>query len=320
MSEALPPRLLGRINTGKPGALVIAVGALHGNEPAGVKAVMRILELLEKELENNPAFSFYGQFVGLLGNRTAYAAQQRFVDRDLNRLWTKDQMRRIVNETSGLLQNEDKEAFELVEFFRQEFLHSKPQAVVLLDLHTTSADGGIFCIPANDSPSLRLAKSLGAPVVLGLFENIEGTLLNYAVENHMSIGSYPQQTLGVAFEAGQHDDPDSVDRALATIVYCLRAAGCLGENAFHTREEDLMRHYGEPLPKVTRLVYKHLIKPGDGFKMKPGYGNFQAVEAGEHLADDAEGPIFALFSGHILMPLYQTVGSDGFFIVELVSV
>jgi succinylglutamate desuccinylase len=53
--------------------------------------------------------------------------------------------------------------------------------------------------------------------------------------------------------------------------------------------------------------------------MRPGYANFQPIRRGEHLADDASGPVLAPEDGLILMPLYQSLGTDGFFLVQEVS-
>jgi hypothetical protein len=63
----------------------------------------------------------------------------------------------------------------------------------------------------------------------------------------------------------------------------------------------------------------HLIQPGDGFAMRPGYRNFQKVKKGEHLADDHKGPIVSSIDGLVLMPLYQSQGSNGFFLVREVK-
>lgn len=77
----------------------------------------------------------------------------------------------------------------------------------------------------------------------------------------------------------------------------------------------LQKSFAE-LPRVTRLVHVHHIRPGDKFKMRPGYVNFQRVEKDEHLADDIRGEVLAPFSSLILMPLYQPQGSDGFFLIK----
>ncbi|MEI6408811.1 MAG: succinylglutamate desuccinylase/aspartoacylase family protein [Bacteroidota bacterium] len=309
-------RLIGE-HTGVPsGPLVIVFGATHGNEPAGVLAIQEVLNMLAIEPRVNPGFQFAGKFVGLIGNLQAYLSGQRFLKSDLNRQWTTENIDRIQHEPKGL-EAEDAEISELLDLIHAEIRQNKPEALIFLDLHTTSAEGGIFCIPTDDESSLRLAKTLHAPVILGLFEGIEGTLLNYATSgNHFQVDGYPKHTLGAAFESGQHEDPLSVSRAISAIISCLRACGCIRAEDVDNKHDAILKKYSDQLPKVTRLRYVHKIRPEDAFEMRPGYINFQAIRQNEHLADDITGPIYAPRNGLILMPLYQSKGSDGFFIVE----
>ena len=53
--------------------------------------------------------------------------------------------------------------------------------------------------------------------------------------------------------------------------------------------------------------------------MEPGFTNFQSVRRGELLAHDRIGAIKASETGLILMPLYQKLGNDGFFLVREVK-
>jgi len=308
-------RIIGTHTGTEAGALVLIFGAVHGNEPAGVQALQEIFSMLEKEPDSNPGFEFRGRLVGLIGNLQAYSTQKRFLDRDLNRLWTPTNLLRIQQADRIGLQGEDRELAELLEIIHEEIQTYRPEALVLLDLHTTSADGGIFCIPSDDRASLRLAKELHAPVILGMLEGLEGTLLHFAAGNHFEICGYPKYSIGAAFESGQHNDPLSVSRSIAAIVNCLRAAGCIREEDVDSRHESILRAFSDPLPKVTRLRHVHHIRPGDAFDMRPGYVNFQPIQKGEHLANDVTGPVLAPEDGLILMPLYQPQGSDGFFVV-----
>lgn len=309
-------RVIGSFQGQNDGALVLVLGALHGNEPAGVRALEEIFRMLEREAADNPAFVFHGKLVGLLGNRQAFEAGVRFLGKDLNRQWTLENVQRIQHEQSAGLADEDFEMAELLEAIHAEIRASNPETLVLLDLHTTSAEGGIFCIPTDEKASLRLAKELHAPVILNLFEGVEGTLLRFAADGHFQISGFPKYTFGVAFEAGQHGDPFSMSRSVAAIVNCLRATGCVEQEELDNHHGDILQQYSDHLPKVTRLRHVHHIRPGDAFRMRPGYVNFQPVQKSEHLADDVTGPILAPDKGLILMPLYQPKGSDGFFIVQ----
>ena len=50
--------------------------------------------------------------------------------------------------------------------------------------------------------------------------------------------------------------------------------------------------------------------------MKPGYITFQKVRKGEVLADDNGRKVMADESGRMILPLYQALGTDGFFLAR----
>ncbi|MEZ4926649.1 MAG: succinylglutamate desuccinylase/aspartoacylase family protein [Saprospiraceae bacterium] len=305
-------RVIGTFGGEKPGALVICIGALHGNEPAGVHA----LEMVFQQLAVNPELEFNGRFLGLIGNLGAYSSGIRYVRQDFNRIWFVDRLQQILRRRKSRLQAEDKELAELFEIIHHEIEAYKPDRIFFLDLHTTSANGGIFSIPTGEGPSLQWAKSLQAPVILDLFKEVDGTLLRFARNGHFVSGGIPIQTLGVAFEAGQHEDFLAVSRAMLAIINTLTFAGCVEKGSLESPNEQELKESAAALPKVTRIIYAHHIEEDDNFKMRPGYRNFQPIEAGEHLADDATGPIRSNYNSLILMPLYQPKGSDGFFLVK----
>lgn len=309
-------RIIGRHTGAKHGPLIVAFGAVHGNEPLGVQALSEVFKMLEAEPAANLSFEFQGRLLGLVGNRRAFSSGQRFLEKDLNRAWTAPNVQRIGETERETLRAEDLEIAELLEAIRAEVLDYQPETLVFLDLHTTSADGGIFCIPTDSPASLRLAKQLRAPVILGLMDGIEGTLLHFATENRFAVGGFPKRTIGAAFEGGQHTDPLSVSRLISATVHCLRACGCVRDEDVDNRHDAILQAYSARLPKVARIQHVHHIRPGDDFRMKPGYANFQPIQKGELLAEDVEGAILAPDDGLILMPLYQKQGSDGFFVVQ----
>jgi succinylglutamate desuccinylase len=53
--------------------------------------------------------------------------------------------------------------------------------------------------------------------------------------------------------------------------------------------------------------------------MEPAFENFQTVKRGQVLARDNKGPIKAIESGMVLLPLYQRLGDDGFFLGRTVK-
>ncbi|MEY3369064.1 MAG: succinylglutamate desuccinylase/aspartoacylase family protein [Bacteroidota bacterium] len=306
-------RVIGRYGGQEQGPLFICTAGMHGNEPAGVDALRTVFKLLDREPLVNPGFVFRGDFVGLIGNLRAWKAGKRFLEKDLNRQWAPENVRRLRDASPGQPGPEDLELLELLSVVEAEIAASRAERVVLLDLHTTSADGGIFAIATDGSESLRIAAGLHAPVILGMLRGINGTTLHYFNEHNFS-----KPVASAAFEAGQHDDPLSVDRSIAAIINCMRSIGCVRAEDVESHHDEILMKYSQQLPNVAELVQAHSIQAGDGFRMRPGYRNFQPVSRGEVLADDVRGPVASLHDGLILMPLYQPQGSDGFFIVRKV--
>ncbi|MEZ4897368.1 MAG: succinylglutamate desuccinylase/aspartoacylase family protein [Saprospiraceae bacterium] len=302
---------LGRYVGQEKGPLLVAIGAMHGNEPAGVKGIELMLKMLEVEPITHPDFVFKGRFLGLLGNPTAYQRRMRFVDVDMNRHWDPVRIRQQVQQPELSRLVEDKAILSLLRLLHEEIRHDQPTEVVLLDLHTTSSTGGIFTIAGNEPDSQELAVELPAPVILGLADQLQGTLLQYFKSVRLDV---PIRT--ISFEAGHHTDPLSVNRCIAALTCCMRAIGCVRPHDVESQHMRILLDQADGLPKLTRLVYRHSIQPEDRFVMEPNYSNFRPVRKGELLAYDSQGAVVSPYDGRILLPLYQKQGDDGFFIVQ----
>ncbi len=304
-------RIIGAYIGELEGPLFIAIGGMHGNEKAGVKAIETLLKMLQQEEQANPDFIFSGQFVGLRGNLQALAQGERYIQKDLNRQFTPDNINRVYHTPYTDLTYEDVELKQLLHTIEQLIQQHQPKRLVVLDLHTTSSSGGIFSVVTDELRSLQIAVQLHAPVITGMLNGLNGTSLHYF--NSLAL---PLEVAAFAFEAGQHEDPLSVDRSIAAMVNCLKSIGCVPRNVVESKHDDLLKNYARNLPKVVEFCYVHPILPDDDFQMKPNYHNFQPVHKGEVLAKDKHGDILAQEDGLVLMPLYQSRGEDGFFIVK----
>ena len=302
-------RVIGEYIGTEGGPLLIIFGAMHGNEPAGVRAIDLTLKMLEVEPIKNPSFEYKGVMLGLIGNVAAYKRKDRFINRDLNRCWTKQNIEGLTKKVK--LNEEEVELRELNEIVRKSIIKHQPSEVVFLDLHTTSSDGGIFSIVGDDERSLEIAREIYAPVVLGMLEGLRGTTLHYFTAANLNY-----KASAITFESGQHEDPLSVNRAVAAIINCMRTIASVKDTDVENQHDSILQQYSQNLPEVARLLYKHNIEIGDDFRMSPGYHNFQKVENGEVLAKDINGDIKSKSDGMILMPLYQKKGEDGFFIIK----
>ncbi len=306
--------IIGRHIGTEPGPLFLCMAGMHGNEPAGVQALETVFALLDREPLVNPHFEYKGRLLGLVGNWRAFSEGKRFIVKDLNRQWTPENVLRIRSAEPAQLDSEDQDLLEILQLVEAEIADCQPTQVVLLDLHTTSASGGIFAIATDSAESIRIASSLHAPVITGLMRGIRGTTLHYFTNENFRV-----PIAAAAFEAGQHQDPLSVNRSIAAIINCMRSIGAVHPDDVENRHDEILVEYSKNLPKIADLIKVHSIKAGDDFEMRPGYRNFQPVVKGELLAHDRHGEILSPADAMILMPLYQPQGSDGFFLVKQVG-
>jgi predicted deacylase len=268
---------------------------MHGNEPAGLFAARRVLQHLH---DTRPEFR--GELIVLSGNRAALAHRCRYLAQDLNRMWTNERIAAIRNHAESDVQTpEEAEQRELLDAI-DHALARRQGPVVFLDLHTTSADGVPFTVIADTILNRKLALSIPAPVILGLEEHLDGTILNY-------INDYGD--IAVGFEGGQNDAPSSIDHHEAALWTILQATGRL-------RPQDAPQAEVLRAQLTRRAHLAPRVVEGDQFIMKPGFVNFQRIERGQLLARDRHGDIRAREAGRILMPLYQSQGTDGFFVVR----
>lgn len=304
-NKKLKKRIIGLYGDLLSDNLVIAMGGVHGNEPAGVEAIRQVVDYLQ---DNQVPTK--GCFLGIKGNMAALETGARYIDKDLNRLWYDKQIEHVrTSSFEDLKESEDKEQKEILFLLEQFLSHRETENPFLfIDLHTTSAENGFFSI-VNDNPdALELSKKLNVPFVKGLTSVLTDTSLEMFSNRKYA---------AIAFEAGHHKDPSSIERMKAILLLALHTMGIVALSIYEIEKFNLILfEAGKALPKETSFSYRHSIHSQDKFEMKSGFKNFDPVNQGQELARDQEGKVFANEDGYILMPLYQKQGSDGFFIVK----
>lgn len=282
---------------------MIIVGGIHGNEPAGIVAVQRVLNELRHR-----RVTVSGRLLGLAGNLRALSQNVRYMTRDLNRRWFPDHLARLRDKLHAEDSSEDIEQRELLNIFdRLDETFDHP--LVVMDLHSFSAEGPPFSVVADTLRNRPIAYEMRVPIIFGLEEAVEGTLLGYLADlGHIAVG----------FEAGQHEDPRTVENNVAAIWIAMVAAGLVERSDVPeiARFEARLAQAAAGLPRAVEIVYRHPIAPGDEFRMDPGFYNFQGIGRGQRLAIDRDGEVDSPSSGRILMPLYQGLGEDGFFVAR----
>lgn len=298
--------LLGKFEEAVDGPTLVVFGGIHGNEPAGVLAVRRVLAVLEK-LRGKLS----GRVYFLAGNTRALVRNVRFVDTDLNRFFTlRNISRNLLQVRHGQTLSEDRELKELLEIL-QNILRTAEDEVFVVDLHSTSAEGLPFLTVGDTLRNRHFAQKFPVTILLGIEEQLDGTVLEYL--NNLG-------TVTLGFEGGQHQSEAAIDNHESLIWLALVEAGCLkAEDApeLESFRQRLARN--SVAAKIVEIRHREAIKVGDEFKMNPGYENFQSVKSGEILANNKKGVIKAGETGLILMPLYQAQGEDGFFLGREVS-
>ena len=277
---------------------VIVIGGMHGNEVSGIEAMQRVLDQLEK----HPEWQEKGEVYFLKGNLSALEKGERFIDKDLNRLW----LEKFINEENSSISDtkELKELHQLIE----EICGGEYSNCTLLDLHTFSAESGIFCIPNCHKTSLDLASSFHIPFIEKLAENLPGTALSYYGNKGMT---------SIVVEGGTHNTPRATENLEAAIWHLLAYKKIINPDLNIVKESrERLQKEGEIYPYHLELTYRHQLDNSSLFKMNKGYFNFKEIKKNEALAKHKETEITSPHEGFMLMPLYQKKGSDGFFIVK----
>jgi len=300
IAERFLDRVIARTRGDAPGPTVILVAGMHGNEPAGVEAVTRVLDQVRDE-----QCEIRGEIIAVRGN---VRAKRRYLARDLNRLWTLDRVAAARHASADPFTTptmdgaELSELAELADLFDRA-IESARGPVYVLDFHTSSALGFAFGIVGGTQAHREFALQFPIPGIVGMEELLEGVLTSYLSG---------KGCITLAVEGGQteHRDTPANLEAIATIG--LAAAGVVDLAGVAEARTHLTRGRGA-LPKQIEVTARHPVTPAHQFRMEPGFANIQRVTSGTLLARDRDGEIRATADGYVLLPLYQQQGSDGFF-------
>jgi succinylglutamate desuccinylase len=272
---------------------IVCVAAMHGNEQAGLLAFRQLARKM-REAGVYPN----GRLIGFIGNNRASRENTRYLSYDLNRLW----QRKYVEQTHQHY-NEFEELHDLKRSIDE--VINQSERTIILDLHTMSANGTPFLCFLNTKKNRQLAYSLPSTSILGLVQQLEGTMVGY----------YSRQGIeALCFEGGQHSLSSSVINLESFIWAICHESGLITEDQF--KQLDIHDLLPEHSGNFVQVRYRHGIKIGDDFKMRKGFRNLSVVKKGQQLAKHNGKDVLAKFSGRIVLPLYQGKGSDGFFLAK----
>lgn len=293
--------LIAQLGNPEHGQRLLCFGGIHGNEPEGIIALHKVVTTLKKH-----DVSLQGELIAIAGNLPALKEGRRYLERDLNRNFSGDVIDLGVA-LNGVHSIEDHLARAILENI-EPYLDS-PKQTTFLDLHSTSAPGGGFSVLTPGERNEAIGHWLSFPVVFGLDKKLEGTLMGYL---------YNRGLHGLAFEGGRMGESSTVENHEAAIWTSLLCTGLLTKNELDRIPVflDTLSAAAAGLPKSVALKYRYAVNKDSSFAMLPGFSNFQKISKGEILAKNDTDKVLSPMDGMILMPLYQSEGEDGFFIVE----
>lgn len=296
-------RLIGEYEGKEEGPLAIFFGGLHGNEPSGILALRKVFKQL-----HGGEVEVKGKVIGIAGNISALKSDMRFIDHDLNRLFSKEKVESVLSGKAGGL-SEEEDLYEILKVMNEHTKPFHPSLIYFLDLHTTSSESQPYVSLVECEHIIEFTNKFPAHMVCGTDSALQGTLGEYMVDRGYT---------GATFEAGQHYDLSSIEAQEAAIWLTLCHAGMLEPQEYsgYYHQYGILAKDIIEGKKIFKVDYRYEIKEGENFSMEPGYVNFQPIEKGQLIAKNANGPILSEWNAHIFMPLYQGWGNDGFFIIS----
>ena len=295
-------RDLGVFHGNRPGPNLIFFGGIHGNEHSGISALIKVLHDLHLTKPN-----FKGNVYAIAGNIEGIKAKKRFIGKDLNRIWFPNTL--IPKEERAKVSEYNEKIEILLHLIK---ILDNGQATFIFDLHTTSSHSMPFISISDTLKNRKLIKNLPINLVLGLEELLDGPMFSFFSELGLP---------AILFEAGQHEAISSYENHVAFIWMALVELKCLRKKAIpeYHKYIEILKKSSPGGHKSFEIKYRHVIQDHENFQMKDGFVNFQKVIKGETIAYNNHGKIHSKRNGSIFMPLYQSQGCDGFFLVKEIT-
>ena len=296
-------RIIGYVSSEETGPTVVYFAGIHGNEPSGVEALDQVFKQLKtSELQVT------GSVFGIKGNLPALLEKKRFLEHDLNRIWTRSGIDKIEQKSKPERSVEENELSELHQLISDIFAtHAPPY--YFIDFHTTSSPTLPF-ITINDALiNRKFARLFPVPIILGIEEYLEGPLLNYINEKgYVSLG----------FESGQHFTEEAVKNSISFIWLAMIYCGVLTKEQVpdYKKYHDQLNLAAKGNNIFYEIIHRRRITKSDDFKMLPGFRSFEKLEKGITMANHNGEQITAYKDTIVFMPLYQAQGEEGFFLIR----
>lgn len=257
------------LDSGRPGPDAVINALMHGNELCGAIALDRLLRTGVRPTRGRLTLCFV--------NPEAYArfdpaapAGSRFVDEDMNRLWSTERL------DAPAVTAEARRARLLRRFF--------DRADRLLDIHSMGTRSAPILLIHGLEKERRFARALAVPATVACGAgHVQGRrLIEYAPFNDPG-----SDKVAALVECGHHWSSDSAVVALDTALFFLKAVDMVDPGYFWEHVSD-----PEPPPQtVLEVTHGYTIRTDDfyftsrftGLERFPSAGEVFAVDGGEEV-------------------------------------
>ncbi len=260
---------------------ILFFGAIHGNEPSGTLA----LQKLQQQLNQGELTLIKGELhLVPIANPQAYQEKKTFIDANLNRIFCPSLSPRSY---------EQHLANKLCSFV--------DKCDVFVDLHSLQAEWQDFLYQDYATPACAtLAKSSGVDSVINWWPQLYETIDSYDTLQY----AHSKGKACVLYEAWQHDDPQSVDRAYHLIRNILHHYGLI-----------LYEQCTPPSNKQTIVMTDIIFKKEEWHFVQPRK-QFDVLRKGEAIAVyDSWETLYAPKDCIMIMPSEKTpLGTDRYYL------
>ncbi|MGH8811841.1 MAG: succinylglutamate desuccinylase [Advenella sp.] len=265
-------------DSGNAGPTLLITALIHGNEICGAWALKELLAAGLRPKKGRLVLAFCNLAAFDTLDVAAHDAA-RFVDEDMNRVWSSDKLDQPVTQ-------ERRRALELRKWVAA--------ADWLLDIHSMHEPSPPLMMTGMLKRNVDLAKRLGVPqhVIMDVGHK-DGTRMR----DFAQFGDPQSQAQALLIECGYHGDPSSVATARNVVAYFLLESGIV-EGA------DLPGHWtlAQKGPQTVLQVTAPVVARSESLSFSEPYQGMECIaHAGTQIGKDNDKPIVTPYDNCVLV-------------------
>lgn len=239
------------------GPVVTICGCIHGDEKIGLSILNWLIDTIHTQ-------KLKGELRLIFGNPEAYDNNTRFIDTDLNRLFTPQSLDHIHKKNETQRNNEEKRAAYISQFFED--------TDYLLDIHATGKPTKYpFAFCASSDAHLEIARVFNVDYII--VEEINTNMSDGPTDTYVD----SKGGLGITIEAGWLGDKNLEHNLQNDVMAYLNEIGIY--------PYDMPTHQKAP---KTLSIFHEIIAHSDNFEFLSSFENFHMFQRDDIIAHDKD--------------------------------